>query len=227
MKLLAVDTAAEICAACVHDTARGVVVGERSIDIGKGHAEHLMDVIEGALDAAGIGYSGIDRLAVSVGPGSFTGVRVGVAAVRGLALALGVPAIGVTTLEAIAAETAGKAPGRPVLVAIDARRGEVYAQLFDAAGRPVGLPAAMQPADAGALIVDAETVVAGSGSELVLPHGGGAGSPADERGNTASIRYFAEVAATRPDPAPVPVPLYLRGANAKPQQGFALARRSG
>ena len=104
MMLLAIDTAAGLCAACVYDATAGEVTGRDVLDIGKGHAEHLMAVIGPPLSEAGIGYGDLGAIAVSVGPGSFTGVRVGVSAARGLALALKMPAIGVTTLEALAAE---------------------------------------------------------------------------------------------------------------------------
>ncbi|TIR96638.1 MAG: tRNA (adenosine(37)-N6)-threonylcarbamoyltransferase complex dimerization subunit type 1 TsaB, partial [Mesorhizobium sp.] len=115
MKLLAIDCAANLCAACVHDADAGIELGRQVLDLGKGHAEHLMAVIEAALKASGIGYQGLDAVAVSIGPGSFTGLRVGVSTARGLALALKIPAIGVTTLEALAAEAANAFPGRAVL----------------------------------------------------------------------------------------------------------------
>ena len=107
MKLLAIDCAANLCAACVYDAAAGKELGRSVRDLGKGHAEHLMAVIDEALKAGGTDYAGLGAVAVSVGPGSFTGLRVGVSAARGLALALKIPAIGVTTLEALAAEASG------------------------------------------------------------------------------------------------------------------------
>ncbi|MBU2402181.1 MAG: tRNA (adenosine(37)-N6)-threonylcarbamoyltransferase complex dimerization subunit type 1 TsaB, partial [Alphaproteobacteria bacterium] len=104
MKLLAIDTASVICAACVYDTVARQEDGRAVLDLGKGHAEHLMAVVGNAMQRAKITFPELDAVAVSIGPGSFTGVRVGVAAARGLAMALKVPAIGVTTLEALAAE---------------------------------------------------------------------------------------------------------------------------
>ena len=87
MNLLAIDTAASICAACVLDTTSGRERGRAVLDLGKGHAEHLMGTIGEALEKESLGYHELGMVAVSVGPGSFTGSRVGVSAARGLALA--------------------------------------------------------------------------------------------------------------------------------------------
>ena len=127
MKLLAVDTAAHLCAACIYDSRLRQVSGRAIEDIGRGHAEKLIAVIEKALELSDLDYESVDRLCVCVGPGSFTGIRVGVAAMRGMALSLDIPLIGVTALEALAADVEGE---RAVLAMLDARRGEVYAQLF-------------------------------------------------------------------------------------------------
>ena len=105
MIILALDTAGVDCAAAVYDSGRNTVLGEASDMIGKGHAEHLIGIVDRALDQAGVTLSHIDRLAVTVGPGSFTGIRVGVAAARGFALSLDVPAVGVTTLEEVLSAT--------------------------------------------------------------------------------------------------------------------------
>ncbi len=116
---LAIDTSAHLCAAAVHDLATDAILAEASEDIGRGHAERLMDVISGVLAAAGVEYSGLSRVIVTVGPGSFTGVRVGLATARGIALGLGVDVCGVSVLEA-AAEAARQSPqwmaGRPLMV---------------------------------------------------------------------------------------------------------------
>ena len=222
MTILAIDTAANLCAACIWDAD-----GERGrsvADIGKGHAEQLMTTIAEALERAGVGYGDLTAVAVAVGPGSFTGVRVGVAAARGLALALAVPCAGVTTLEAIAAETRNAEPDVPVLAAIDARRDEVYAALFDASGDVVTAPAAMSFAEAASLVGDEAVRVAGSGAAQVLEVAG-RGRQASNGGATADIAVYASLAASRPFPAQKPKPFYLRGADAKPQAGFALARK--
>ena len=208
MLVLAIDTAADLCAACVLDTDAGER-GRAVLDIGKGHAEHLMAVIGAALADAGAAHADLGAIAVSVGPGSFTGVRVGVAAARGLALALKVPAVGVTTLHALAREAAQ--PGRPVIARIEAGRGQAYVAAFSATGELTFGPAALALADADALIRD-------SGEDAV---------PAS--GKTADIAVYARLGAGMLKAGAVPErprPLYLREADAKPQDAFALPRKA-
>jgi tRNA threonylcarbamoyladenosine biosynthesis protein TsaB len=212
VRILAVDTAANLCSACVFDTQAGEI-GRAVLDLGKGHAEQLLDVIAAALKAAAVSYDDIDVLAVSVGPGSFTGVRVGVAAVRGLALALGKPAVSVTTLEALAEEARGERPGHTHLVRIEAGRGQVYLAKYGPEGEVLAPPAIFSIEDADLLIADDGT------SSLVT------GRP------TADIAAFARVAVrilSSNDGAVLqkPTPLYLRDADAKPQGSFALPRRA-
>lgn len=225
MLTLAIDTAAAACQACVHDSAGDRIAGRCVEIIGRGHAERLMAVIDAALADASTELSAIDRLAVTVGPGSFTGIRVGVATVRGLALALGCDAVGVETLEAVGA-FASLTAGGPVLAVIDARRGEVYGQLFDAAGAARGEPAAMTPEQAARLARDAGAALAGSGAALIAEGlAGEAMLPVVSGAETVDIATVARIAASRAGPFGRPAPLYLRGADAKPQAGFAVARR--
>lgn len=226
MILLAIDTAASLCAACVYDTA-DAERGRSVLDLGKGHAERLMEVIARALGEAGVGYADLDAIAVSVGPGSFTGVRVGVATARGLALALRIPAVGVTTLEALAAEALLAHPGSAVIAAIDAGRGQVYLQRFAGDGKAVDEPAVLATEAAAALVRDASegTLLAGSAARML----GGTLAVASD-GATADIATYARLAAGRLAANPSagndkPKPLYLRDADAKPQEAFALPRK--
>lgn len=124
MIVLALDTSGVYCSACVYDSASDTVLGEVCETIGKGHAERLMAVIDGALQQAQLPLQKVGRIAVTIGPGSFTGIRVGVAAARGFALSLGIEAVGVTTLETIALHHLLENPGRPVAVGLDAKRGK-------------------------------------------------------------------------------------------------------
>lgn len=141
MNILAIDTASTCSVAVGCD---GRIAARRYADIARGHAEALMPMIESALAEAGIGYDDLDLIAAAVGPGSFTGLRTGLAAARGLALALGVPTCGVSSLEAAAAAAAC---GEPILVALETKRTDIYAQSFDAALAPLGDPAVVSPDD--------------------------------------------------------------------------------
>lgn len=222
-KLLAIDCAASLCAACVYDAGAGVELGRQVLDLGKGHAEHLMAVIETALEAGGIGYHGLDAVAVSIGPGSFTGLRVGVSTARGLALALKIPAIGVTTLEALAAEAANAVPGRAVLAALDAGREEIHAALFDKALVLTYGPAVTTLSEATGMAVDTTAVLAGTAAPRIAATAG-RGFDIGPVAATADIATYARLAAAK-GPGEKPKPLYLRGADAKPQAGFILPRQ--
>lgn len=227
MLTLAIDTASAACQACIHDSNGDRVLGLCSEVIGRGHAERLMPVIDVALDAAEAGLPQIERIAVTVGPGSFTGIRVGVSAARGLALALGCDCVGVGSLEVLAfawAQTSG-----PVLAAIDARRGEVFAALFGPGGRDVLVPpAAMTPQEAAELALRAGAKLAGSGAALVAVHIPAADGDAWvlSASDAVDMAALARLAAGRSGPFARPKPLYLRGADAKPQAGFAVARKA-
>ena len=126
MRVLAVDTATMAGGVALLDGER--VVGESLLDVRTTHSERLMFAVDRALADAGWGATTLDGLAVTVGPGSFTGLRIGLAAVKGLALALSRPIAAVPTLEAMAAGLPWAA--RPVCPVLDARKGEVYAGLF-------------------------------------------------------------------------------------------------
>lgn len=210
MRLLAIDTAANLCAACVFDTQAGEQ-GRAVRDLGKGHAEHLMGVVGDALKEARMAYADLDGIVVCVGPGSFTGVRVGVSAARGLALALNIPSVGVSTLEGLAREAMDNAPGQPVIARIEAGRGQAYLATFSEDGSPTTAPAALSLADADQLIGNAspDTIIA--------------------TGTTTDIMIYARLGGEKLAAAPLPEkpkPLYLRDADAKPQGSFALPRKS-
>src|ERR1700687_6136201 len=134
MLVLAIDTALAACSAAVLDTEAATLLASESLVMTRGHAEALMPLVERVMIAAGIGFDALDRIAVTTGPGSFTGLRVGISAARGLALAAGKPAIGLTTLSAFAAPLVAQAGAHPILSAIDARHDQVYFQVVGADG---------------------------------------------------------------------------------------------
>jgi tRNA threonylcarbamoyl adenosine modification protein YeaZ len=220
MIILAIDTSGADCAACIYDSAAEAVLGEVTETIGKGHAERLMDIIDGALEKSALSLDQVGRIAVTIGPGSFTGIRVGVAAARGFALSLGVEAVGVTTLETVAAAYQESHSGEPVAIAFDAKRNEVYLQTFDAAGVPQCDPAILVVDDAKAAVSGFAGSVIGSGAPLLK--GAEQGAVPD----LFPIGIVARLGSEKPQGAPKPKPLYLRGPDAKPQTGFALERRT-
>ncbi len=146
MKILAFDCATgRLSVAVVVD---GRLAARHDEPAARGQGERLLPAIAATLAAAGLGFAGLDRIAVTVGPGHFTGLRVGLAAARGLRFATGLPVIGITTLEALAhGVVAEERTGRPVLAAVDSKRAEPYFQLFDAALAPLGPAVATTPAD--------------------------------------------------------------------------------
>lgn len=222
MIVLALDCSASLCAACVYDAGGGIELGREVRDLGKGHAEHLMAVIDAALGKAGKTFAGLDAIAVSVGPGSFTGVRVGVSTARGLALALKIPAIGVTTVEALAAEAADGFPGRAVLAALDGGRGEIHAGLYDKHLKPLFGPAATSLEETARLARQADAVLAGTVAEAVAAAWGGSAEIGPVKA-TADIAVYARLAAGK-GAGERPRPVYLRDADAMPQAGFVLPR---
>jgi N6-L-threonylcarbamoyladenine synthase len=212
MRLLVIDTSGPECAAGIFDAGAAEMRALQSETIGKGHAEILPGMIEAAVRDAGLPLKALDRIAVTIGPGSFTGIRVGVAMARGLALSLGVPAVGVTTLAVVAEPMLGR--NKPVLALIDARREELYTQLFADDGSARGEPQALHYDEAGQLAAETDAILAGSGA-LILS---GAASPQIEAipldiVGGIGARILADVKAS---------PLYIRGADAKPQTGFAV-----
>ncbi|HEY6633524.1 MAG TPA: tRNA (adenosine(37)-N6)-threonylcarbamoyltransferase complex dimerization subunit type 1 TsaB [Rhizobiaceae bacterium] len=222
MILLAIDTASALCAACVHDSVARKELGRSVLDLGKGHAEQLMGVVHEAMAQAGVAFRQLDRIAVAVGPGSFTGVRVGVSAARGFALALKIPAVGVTTLEAIAAEARAGAGPRKVMAALDGGRGEVHLAVYDAAGALLFGPLATTLQGAAAIAREHLPLLAGSAAAMVAQEAQ-AGLEIGAQRSTADIGVYARLGAAR-DAGEKPKPLYLRDADAKPQAGFVLPR---
>jgi len=218
MIVLALDTAGVDCAAAVYDSGSDSVMGEVTETIGRGHAEHLMHVVDEALAKAGTALSAIERVVVTVGPGSFTGIRIGVAAARGFALSLNVPAVGVTTLEVMAATAGAQNPGKSVLAAIDAKREEIYLQAFDADGNPLDEARAVTIDEARAIAGTFDGIVTGTAVARLSD------APPAERPDAFPIAIVARLGAGKPA-GEKPKPLYLRGPDARPQAGYAVARQ--
>ncbi|WP_394760684.1 tRNA (adenosine(37)-N6)-threonylcarbamoyltransferase complex dimerization subunit type 1 TsaB [Phenylobacterium sp.] len=204
--ILGLDTCLSSCSVAVLDGER-VVASSREV-MARGHQERLAPMARQVMAQAGLAFDRLDRIAVTVGPGSFTGLRVGIAFAKGLALALDKPAVGIGTLEALAAEAAGL-----VFPAIDARRGQLYLQAFED-GRALMAPDALSAEVAAARLAELSQgrpfTLVGSGAALLADVAPGAAIIAAEG---PDARHVARLAAAR---APGPLkPLYLRAPDAK------------
>lgn len=210
MRILALDTCLAACSAAIWED--GAVLARQWRPMLRGHAEALLPMIEQVRIQAGLEYSDFDRLAVSIGPGSFAGVRVGLAAARGLCLARNLPLTGVNTLELMAGAIAGDAP---LAIAIDARNDEIYFQAF-AGGAPLCPPELFSLA-AGAQAVHAlggTLRLAGSGALALAAHCSGAQASHPDLLPDAAV--LAGLAASREACAGgLVAPLYLRAPDAK------------
>ncbi len=194
--LLAIDTAGpRLQLALWRDGALDLLAEEMP----QGQAERLFPAIDQLLDRNAARYADLDRLAVTTGPGSFTGVRIGLSAARGLGLALGIPVVGVPTLLALSLAAACD----PVAVALDARRGEAYAQVFSGPGIPAGEPHLVPIDEARRLVPPGGTLLTG---------------PAPDMARLAAFAAAADPARFPPEAA------YIREADAKPQEKFRVAR---
>ncbi|HEY1301794.1 MAG TPA: tRNA (adenosine(37)-N6)-threonylcarbamoyltransferase complex dimerization subunit type 1 TsaB [Stellaceae bacterium] len=167
--VLAIDAAGSACSVAV---GRGeAVLAAEQAAIVHGQAEALLPMVDRVVRAAQVSPAGLDLIAVTVGPGSFTGIRAGLAAARGIGLGIGRPVLGVS---AFAAAAASLSPGRlcaggVLLVALESRRAELYVQFFDASGLPQGDPAVLPPGALGERVAgvagDGPVVIAGDAAE--------------------------------------------------------------
>lgn len=139
----------------------GRIAAERFAAMERGQAEALLPMIRDVMAEAGMDWAGVQAIATTVGPGSFTGVRLGLSAARGLALASDRPIISLTAFEALAAGLA--ADGRPLAIAIDSRRGPVFAQRFDPDRNAAGEPAQIEPENMAAWLGAGAWRIAGDG----------------------------------------------------------------
>ena len=222
MRVLAIDTALAACAAAVFDTDSGMLA-HQNLDLPRGQAEALIPLVAEVMQEAGTDFDAIDRIAVTVGPGSFAGLRVGVAAARGFALAAHKPAVGVTTLAAFAAPHTGATAGAPILAVVDARHGHVYAQVFEADGRPRAAAAYGTVADAVAPLVKTPPVIVGNAARLAADAWPTWNLPAIARPSTApAIEWVARLGAQADAVAGTPRPFYMKPPNATPQAATPL-----
>ncbi len=210
MRILAFDCATARCSAAVWQD--GAVRAHEAVDTAHGASEILVPMLERVLAAASLELRNVDRLAVTVGPGHFTGLRAGLAVARGLVLAAGMPAVAVTTLEAVAAGVAAEArDGRDLLVALDSKRAEPFLQLFGDRGVS-GEPESRAPAEfAASLERGRRLLVAGDAAQPVIAaiRGAGGDALAADAPPRPDAAVVAAIAASRPPLDGALRPFYL------------------
>ena len=227
MIILAFDACFGGCSVAV--SRDGMCLAAVAVAPGPGQSDMLVSTIAETLRRADVTIAAVDRIAVTVGPGGFTGVRVGVAAARALALATGKPVVAATSLQVMAAEASARCgdllAGSTLIVAVDAHRGELYVQSFDSQGAPLTAPHAVTTDDASWLPTVGPLLVVGSGAAILV-------EAAHRQGRDARIglptllpsaQYLGELA-PRLLPSTVVAPLYLRPPDAKPASGALPSR---
>lgn len=227
MRVLAIDTALAACAAAVIDTHHAAVTARESLPMTRGHAEAIMPLIARVMDAAGMAFAQLDRIAVTTGPGSFTGLRVGISAARGIALAAGKPAVGLSTLAGFAAPHIAEGDNAAVVVAIDARHDHVYLQVFGPGGRTVVAPRIAPLREALRAAMAGPTRIVGSGANLIAALWPRSEPPPllVEQLAAPDIGWIARLGAAADEGHGPPKPLYLRAPDAQPQDAARLPRR--
>lgn len=219
MRILAIDTALGALSAAVLDKAAAEPVAVERILMQRGHAEALVPLIERLAARTEGGLASLDRIAVTVGPGSFTGIRVGIAAARALGLALDIPVVGVSTLAALAAPLVLSMGNEVIAAALDARHGQIYVQAFGPGGRTLLSPRLSPVREAARALGAGPFRFTGSGAPMMALEAWSMGLAAEVAGELiapdivviARLGLFAEPASAPPSP------LYLKMPDAKPQ----------
>lgn len=219
MKILAIDTALPAVSACVLDDRDELAEALETIAMDRGHAEALMPLIDRVMARAEGGFAGLDRVAVTVGPGSFTGMRVGIAAARAIGIACEIPVVGVSTLAALAAPLI--LDDRPGLVgvAIDARHGNVFFAAFGPDGRAILSPRLAPVREAVRSLGEGPARLVGPGAPLLAAEAAGHGTPVELVHDYAvpDILFVARLGLLADPTQAPPRPLYLKAPDAKPQ----------
>jgi tRNA threonylcarbamoyladenosine biosynthesis protein TsaB len=227
MRVLAIDTALGACSAAVLDTEQGGIVASASQPMMRGHAEALIPLLGRVAAEAHMAFRDFDRVVVTTGPGSFTGLRVGIAAARGIALSIGKPAVGLSTLSAYAAPHLAGDENTPVVVAIDARHQHVFLEVFGPGGRTVIAPRLAPLREAARAAAETPARIVGTAAQAVadaLAATGAAPIQVDQR-DAPDIDWVARMGAALPEGQSPPKPQYLRAPDAQPQNAAQLPRR--
>ena len=229
MKILALDTSMGACSAAVlQKDGAAHRLSLREETMARGHAEALMPMVEEVMQGAGLAFAEIEVIAATLGPGSFTGVRIAIAAARGLALVTGARLFGTDSLSVMAklARASGALGSGPFAIAVDARRGMVYFGLYDEEAGKLAGPLLLTPDEALGFLPSGLGGAAGSGASLLAEAASLQGRILDASlpELQPSAGALAEIAYQSGETVPALRPLYLRPPDAKPQ-GQAVLRR--
>jgi len=226
MRILTIDTALPACSACVLDSDAAEPISSETLPMARGHAEALLPLLERVVAHAEGGFAVLDRVAVTVGPGSFTGIRVGLSAARAIAMARRIPVAGVSTLAALAAPVILDGEAAIVVAAIDALHGSVYVTGYGSGGRTILSPRHSPVRDAVRALGAGPLRITGSGAPMLAIEAWSMGLKAEVVGERIApdIAYVARLGLAA-DPASAPArPLYLKAPDAKPQKAPAIER---
>lgn len=225
LRILAIDTALDSCAACIATDESDALLAEESMILARGHAEALLPLVERVVARIEGGFESLDRVAVTVGPGSYTGLRVGLSAARAIGLATGIPVVGVTTLSALLAPLLATNGDGLIVAAIDARHGAVYLQAMSLADG-IAVPPSLVGLEDAAAMIGARATLVGSGAPALSAAMAARGFESTVASTSApEIAWVASLGLLADPAQALPRPLYLRGADASPQDHARIARR--
>lgn len=228
MRVLAIDTALGQCGAAIVDPETDVPLSSEAIPMERGQAEALLPLVDRVVSGSEGGFEAIDLVAVTVGPGSFTGLRVGIAAARAIALAAGCPVVGVTTLSCLMAPLVEEdVPNRLVVAAIDARGGRVFVQALGGSGRVIVPPSILTVREVVRSLGSGAMVAVGSGAPAIVQEALAVGLGARLHGAAPDpdLLWVARLGAASDPAEALPRPFYLAAPDARPQDGARLARQ--
>ncbi|NDB66586.1 MAG: tRNA (adenosine(37)-N6)-threonylcarbamoyltransferase complex dimerization subunit type 1 TsaB [Methylocystaceae bacterium] len=217
MKILAIDTALQALSVCVLQNSPDIQRQSETIQMARGQAEALMPTIERVLSKAQMDVSHLDRIAVTIGPGSFTGIRVGLAAAKALGRVCQKPVLGISTLAVLAAPLIEKQQGDMIVSAIDARHDHIYMQVYTGTGRSIFGPKIISLRDAIRMIGSGPIQCVGNGSTLLAHIAEMAGIKAQiiEESSIPKIEYVGRLGMLADPQHAIARPLYLKAPDAK------------
>jgi tRNA threonylcarbamoyladenosine biosynthesis protein TsaB len=227
MLVLAIDTALDACSAALIDASDDRTLASESREIGRGHTEHLLPIVDGVMKAAGVKFSDVDRFAVTIGPGSFTGLRVGLSAARGFGLVTKKPVVGISTLAAFTAPLITQDQAVPVVAAIDAKHGNLYMQMVGVGGRTLVTPRAAGLRETVRAVALGPVRIVGNGAAILAAHWP-ATAPQPvlvEQRAAPDIEWIARIGAVADPAQATPKPLYLKLPDAQPPLNARIAQR--